>query len=220
MMSAPTATAACGCRIRTSTPKCCLDIALPNDKYTPERIRSMYGTREIDINFPTPIPVHITYQTAFVDDAGKLQIRKDVYGRDARLLAAAQERRTKDPENWSPTRSRATGRPPQPARRQLRQRTAFSGGSGLVRLLRAAVRRPAPASRPGRPAAAAPRRQILRAKRPASGLSRIPSEKINGLAPLAGPFCLTARLTMEQAVSTFLPYSALYYRSVGGGGGR
>ena len=35
-------------------------------------IRSMYGRSEIDIRFPTPIPVHITYQTAFVDEHGKL----------------------------------------------------------------------------------------------------------------------------------------------------
>ena len=36
---------------------------------------------------PQFIPVHITYQSAFVDDEGKLQIRDDVYGRDQRLLA-------------------------------------------------------------------------------------------------------------------------------------
>ena len=53
----------------------------------------MYGHSEIDIRFPTPIPVHITYQTAFVDDAGQLQIRDDLYGRDARLLAALKEDR-------------------------------------------------------------------------------------------------------------------------------
>jgi murein L,D-transpeptidase YcbB/YkuD len=43
----------------------------------------MFGGSEVNINFPTSIPVHLTYQTAFVDDAGKLQIRDDVYGRDA-----------------------------------------------------------------------------------------------------------------------------------------
>jgi murein L,D-transpeptidase YcbB/YkuD len=63
-----------------------LKIALPNDKYSAEKIRGMYGTSEMNINFPTPIPVHITYQSAFVDDAGKLEIRKDIYGRDARML--------------------------------------------------------------------------------------------------------------------------------------
>ena len=47
----------------------------------------MFGGYEININFPHPIPVHLTYQTAFVDEAGKLQIREDVYGRDARMIA-------------------------------------------------------------------------------------------------------------------------------------
>jgi len=70
-----------------------LGIALPKEGYTREKIKSMYGRSEIDIRFPTPIPVHITYQTAFVDDSGQLQIREDLYGRDARLLAALKEDR-------------------------------------------------------------------------------------------------------------------------------
>jgi len=65
-----------------------LGLALPGQGYTRERIRSMYGSSEHDIKFPTPIPVHITYQTAFVDESGHLQIREDIYGRDQRLLAA------------------------------------------------------------------------------------------------------------------------------------
>jgi hypothetical protein len=76
-----------------------LNIVMPNDKYTPEKIRGMYGRSEIDIRFPTPIPVHITYQTAFVDDAGKLQLRKDVYGRDARMLALLKNTGNRDLEN-------------------------------------------------------------------------------------------------------------------------
>jgi hypothetical protein len=58
----------------------------------------MFGSAEQNIDFPTPIPVHLTYQTAFVDDAGKLQIREDIYGRDARLLAVLKgdERRMAD----------------------------------------------------------------------------------------------------------------------------
>src|ERR1051326_6152838 len=64
-----------------------LNIVMPNASYTPEKIRSMYGRSEIDLRFPTPIPVNITYQTVFVDDAGKLQIRKDIYGRDATMIA-------------------------------------------------------------------------------------------------------------------------------------
>ena len=64
-----------------------LSLALPNENYTADRLQKMFGGSEININFPTIIPVHITYQTAFVDDEGKLQIRDDVYGRDQRLLA-------------------------------------------------------------------------------------------------------------------------------------
>ncbi len=58
----------------------------------------MYGRSEIDLKFPTPIPVNITYQTAFVDDAGKLQFRRDVYGRDATMLSLLRNR-NKDLEN-------------------------------------------------------------------------------------------------------------------------
>jgi murein L,D-transpeptidase YcbB/YkuD len=76
-----------------------LNITEPNEHYTPDKIRSMYGHSEIDLKFPTPIPVNITYQTAFVDDAGKLQFRKDVYGRDATMLALLKNSRSKELEN-------------------------------------------------------------------------------------------------------------------------
>ena len=75
-----------------------LNITDPNAHYTPEKIRSMYGQSEIDLKFPTPIPVNITYQTAFVDDEGNLQLRKDVYGRDATMLSLLRGR-GKDLEN-------------------------------------------------------------------------------------------------------------------------
>jgi L,D-transpeptidase YcbB len=70
----------------------------PGERYTPERIKGMYGHSEIDLKFATPIPVNITYQTAFVDDAGKLQMRRDVYGRDATMLSLLRNR-GKDLEN-------------------------------------------------------------------------------------------------------------------------
>jgi murein L,D-transpeptidase YcbB/YkuD len=76
-----------------------LNIALPNEKWTPERIRGMYGSSEVDLKFPTPIPVNITYQTAFVDDAGKLEVRKDVYGRDATMISMLKAPHSRDMEN-------------------------------------------------------------------------------------------------------------------------
>jgi L,D-transpeptidase YcbB len=81
-----------------------LSISNPKDGYTVDRIHRMYGTGEIDIHMTTPIPVHITYQTAYVDDAGKLVIRDDIYGRDARYFALmkSDERKVAD----IPTESR------------------------------------------------------------------------------------------------------------------
>jgi murein L,D-transpeptidase YcbB/YkuD len=89
-----------------------LNIALPDQKWTPEKIRGMYGHSEIDLKFPTPIPVNITYQTAFVDDAGKLQFRKDVYGRDATMISMMKSGRTRDLENAIARSQPSTGRPP------------------------------------------------------------------------------------------------------------
>ena len=63
-------------------------LGMPGSNYTAEKIQSMYGNSEIDLRFTNPIPVHITYQSAFVDEHGALQIREDIYGRDARTLAA------------------------------------------------------------------------------------------------------------------------------------
>jgi hypothetical protein len=70
-----------------------LNIVMPGERYSPEKIRSMYGRSEIDLKFPTPVPVNITYQTAFVDDAGKLQFRKDIYGRDAIMVGLLKNSR-------------------------------------------------------------------------------------------------------------------------------
>ena len=75
-----------------------LSLVLPKERYTEAKLESMFGGSEININFPKFIPVHLTYQTAFVDDAGKLQLREDVYGRDAKMLAILKgsERRIAD----------------------------------------------------------------------------------------------------------------------------
>jgi murein L,D-transpeptidase YcbB/YkuD len=70
-----------------------LSIVQPEDGYTAERIRSMYGDGEITIKFKRPIPVYITYQTAFVDDAGTLQIRPDVYGHDREIAKLLRNER-------------------------------------------------------------------------------------------------------------------------------
>jgi murein L,D-transpeptidase YcbB/YkuD len=88
-----------------------LNITMPNERYTPEKIRSMYGRSEIDLKFPTPIPVNITYQTAFVDDHGKLQTRKDIYGRDSVMIGLLKNSRNKDLEVMVSHAQPSYGRP-------------------------------------------------------------------------------------------------------------
>jgi L,D-transpeptidase YcbB len=70
------------------------NIARPDEHWTAEKVKSLFGSGEQDIQIqPTPIWVHLTYQTAFVDEAGKLQIRRDVYGLDSRTLTAIRHER-------------------------------------------------------------------------------------------------------------------------------
>jgi murein L,D-transpeptidase YcbB/YkuD len=135
-----------------------LNITLPNERYTPEKIRSMYGRSEIDIKFPTPIPVNITYQTAFVDDAGKLQLRKDIYGRDATMLSILRGAKGRDLENVVARSQPGYSRP---AGSSLPSNVAFnsdygsSGPSFFDRLF--GPRTPPPPVRVQRPRRAIPR---------------------------------------------------------------
>jgi L,D-transpeptidase YcbB len=115
-----------------------LNITMPSDRYTPEKIRSMYGSSEIDLKFPTPIPVNITYQTAFVDDAGKLQLRKDVYGRDATMIAMLRSAHGRDLENVIAHSQPSYSRPPGsglPAGVSFASDNSFSSGPSFFERL-------------------------------------------------------------------------------------
>jgi murein L,D-transpeptidase YcbB/YkuD len=127
-----------------------LNITEPNEHYTPERIRSMYGKGEIDLKFPTPIPVNITYQTAFVDDAGKLQFRKDVYGRDATMLALLRNGRSKDLENMVAHSQPSYGHPNTALPAGVSFASDNSGPSFFERLFGGGTPAAAPGRRPPR----------------------------------------------------------------------
>jgi murein L,D-transpeptidase YcbB/YkuD len=71
-----------------------LNMARPQEHWTTARITRMFGRSEQDIQLqPTPIWVHLTYQTAFIDNTGKLQNRRDIYNLDSRTLAAIRSAR-------------------------------------------------------------------------------------------------------------------------------
>ena len=122
-----------------------LSLVLPKERYTEAKLESMFGGSEININFPKFIPVHLTYQTAFVDDAGKLQLREDVYGRDAKMIAIlkSSERKVADI---------AVERAPNTSSKPVRMPVGMYGGGRRLQLwrrqqlLRLAVQRTARAS--------------------------------------------------------------------------
>jgi murein L,D-transpeptidase YcbB/YkuD len=100
-------------------------IARPGEHWSAERIKGMFGRAEQDIQIqPVPIWVHLTYQTAFVDDAGKLQFRHDIYNLDSRTLAAIRNERgtveptperKREPEMASNASPRRPARPSPPS---------------------------------------------------------------------------------------------------------
>ncbi len=47
--------------------------------------------RRTNVNISEPVPVHIVYRTAFTSPEGRLNFRRDVYGRDAKIFAALAE---------------------------------------------------------------------------------------------------------------------------------
>ena len=47
--------------------------------------------RESRVNLVDPVPVHIIYRTAFTDERGNLNFRRDIYGRDAQIWDALQK---------------------------------------------------------------------------------------------------------------------------------
>jgi murein L,D-transpeptidase YcbB/YkuD len=71
-----------------------LNLARPSEHWTVDRVTRLYSGGEQDIALPSAaIWVHVTYQSALVDDSGKLQVRRDVYGLDNRTLAAVRSER-------------------------------------------------------------------------------------------------------------------------------
>jgi murein L,D-transpeptidase YcbB/YkuD len=75
-----------------------LSLAMKDPMPNARQIQSMFGQEEKVFKLEKQPKVHLTYQTAFVDDAGKLEFRDDVYGFDARIhsIMHSDERRVAD----------------------------------------------------------------------------------------------------------------------------
>jgi murein L,D-transpeptidase YcbB/YkuD len=71
------------------------DVLAEQPSWSPERReRILSGWKTTTITLATPVPVHLLYETAWVDAAGRVHFVDDVYGRDRRLADALAGRPT------------------------------------------------------------------------------------------------------------------------------
>lgn len=81
-----------GC-IRLEKPAELAALLLAGQGWTPERIKSVVESgRNTVVTLDTPIPVAISYATAFLAPDGLIHFRRDVYGRDKKLIEALDHR--------------------------------------------------------------------------------------------------------------------------------
>ncbi|QGM46845.1 L,D-transpeptidase family protein [Methylocystis heyeri] len=57
----------------------------PGSGWSEERVKKLIGGSERYINLKEPLPIHIEYFTAYVDEYGQLKMRDDLYGYSARV---------------------------------------------------------------------------------------------------------------------------------------
>ena len=95
----------------------------PNDR----QIARMFGQDEKTYNLQKQPMVYLTYQTVFVDDAGKMHVDEDLYGFDARIhsIMHSDERRVADvAPPPDPKRDAATDKSNQEILRRVERREA------------------------------------------------------------------------------------------------
>lgn len=65
--------------------------------WSPQRRERVMGswTPTTRINLPAPMPLYLVYQTAWIDRTGEVAFRDDIYGIDAKVIAALQARETR-----------------------------------------------------------------------------------------------------------------------------
>jgi murein L,D-transpeptidase YcbB/YkuD len=116
-----------------------LSLAMNGPTPNAQQIYAMYGQDERTYKLINRPMVHLTYQTAYVDDGGKLVIRDDLYGCDARYHAIlkSDERRVADvAPPADPKRDLATLKSNQEILRRVERREAQNPFIFFERLFR------------------------------------------------------------------------------------
>lgn len=81
-----------GC-VRLEKPADLAAILLGTQGWTPQRIQATVDSgAQTVVTLETPVPVYISYATAFRGPDGLLHFRRDIYGRDRKLLTALEQR--------------------------------------------------------------------------------------------------------------------------------
>ena len=139
-----------GC-MRVQNPVHLAEVLLAHDKgWSVEKVREQSRSGS-EITLSTPIPVHVTYFTVTVDEAGTLTSYPDIYGLDSRVASALEGR-----EVQIVTGSISTDDAEAPPRRQSTSagpRREASSGSGQASRARQRAK-PAQAPKPFDPIAA------------------------------------------------------------------
>ena len=104
-----------------------LSLAMGGPTPNERQIQHMFGEEEKTFSLQKQPMVHLTYQTVFVDEAGKMHIDEDLYGFDARInsILHSDERRVADvapPQD--PKRDLATDKANQEILRRVERREA------------------------------------------------------------------------------------------------
>jgi murein L,D-transpeptidase YcbB/YkuD len=74
-------------------------LLMENPEWSPEKIKqAMDSGKEQVVKLEDPIPVFINYHTAWVDENGELQFRKDIYGHDKKTAKKLFDDNTFDKE--------------------------------------------------------------------------------------------------------------------------
>ena len=116
-----------------------LHLAMNGQTPNSQQLYAMFGKEEKTFKLVNRPMVHLTYQTAYVDDGGKLVLRDDIYGFDARIRAIlhSDERRIADvapPQD--PKRDQATAKSNQEILRRVERREAQNPFAFFERLFR------------------------------------------------------------------------------------
>jgi murein L,D-transpeptidase YcbB/YkuD len=118
-----------GC-MRVQNPVKLAEVLLAHDKgWSTEQVQE-YVRHGGEIKLTNPIPVHITYFTAVVDDAGKLHYRPDIYALDSRVASRLEGQSvhlvSASVDKPEPSAASSSGEPAPRAKQRTRQKAASS----------------------------------------------------------------------------------------------